>query len=78
MQELVEYIVKSLVGDDGEFSIALAEGEKGMDVTITCEKKAIGKVIGKQGRIIKAVRSIVKAAGAKEGKMYNVIVVEAD
>ncbi|HPD02299.1 MAG TPA: KH domain-containing protein [Eubacteriales bacterium] len=79
MLELVEFIVDKLVGSEGQHSVALIEKGSEVDITVTCEKKVIGKIIGKQGRIAKAIRAIVKAAGAKEDtRRYNVVIQEMD
>lgn len=76
MQELVEYIVSRLIGDEGTFNVSVSEGEGETVILVSCEKKIVGKIIGKQGRIAKAIRNIVKAAGARDGKKYNVIIEE--
>ena len=68
MKELVEVIAKALVDHPEEVSV----NEKNEDRTIVLELHVaegdMGKVIGKQGRIAKAIRSVVKAAAAKEDK----------
>lgn len=68
MKELVEVIVKALVDDPA--SVVVTEKEEGR--TTVLEVKVadadMGKVIGKQGRIAKAIRSVVKAAASKEDK----------
>ena len=68
MKELVEVIAKALVDHPEEFSV----NEKNEGRTIVLELHVaegdMGKVIGKQGRIAKAIRSVVKAAAAKEDK----------
>lgn len=68
MKELVEVIAKALVDHPEEVSV----NEKNEGRTIVLELHVaegdIGKVIGKQGRIAKAIRSVVKAAAAKEDK----------
>lgn len=76
MKELVEYLVKNLVGDsDG---VEITEEDKGnvVDITITVPQSDMGKIIGKQGRIAKALRTVVKAASGKAGKKYNVEICE--
>ena len=76
MKELVEYLVSNLVDDtDG---IEVTENERGsfVDVIITVPQGEMGKIIGKQGRIAKAIRSVVKAASNKLGKKYNVEICE--
>ena len=68
MQELVEVIVKALV-DDPE-SVVVTEKEEGRTtiVEVKVADSDMGKVIGKQGRIAKAIRAVVKAAASKEDK----------
>lgn len=68
MKELVEVIVKALV-DDPE-SVVVTEKEEGRTtiVEVKVADPDMGKVIGKQGRIAKAIRAVVKAAASKEDK----------
>ncbi len=72
MKELVEVIEKALVDDPD--SVAVSERQDGRTTVIEVRvaESDMGKVIGKQGRIAKAIRSVVKAAAAKEDK--NVVV----
>lgn len=72
MVELVKYMVNALVDNKDEVSVT----EDGETVRVKVAKDDIGKVIGKQGRIIKAIRSVVKAASVKIGKNYSVEVDE--
>ncbi|MDE7464432.1 MAG: KH domain-containing protein [Clostridiales bacterium] len=72
MVELVKYMVTALVDNKDEVSVT----EDGETVRVKVAKDDIGKVIGKQGRIIKAIRSVVKAASVKSGKNYSVEVDE--
>ena len=68
MKELVEVIAKALVDNPEE--VVVTESMKGEDTLIELKVSPadMGKVIGKQGRIAKAIRSVVKAAAAKEDK----------
>ena len=68
MKELVEVIAKSLVENPDE--VVVTESMKGEDTLIELKVAPadMGKVIGKQGRIAKAIRSVVKAAASKEDK----------
>ena len=68
MKELVEVIAKALVDNPEE--VVVTESMKGEDTLIELKVSPadIGKVIGKQGRIAKAIRSVVKAAASKEDK----------
>lgn len=75
MKELVEFLAKSLVANPEE--VRVTEREEG-DTTIFELKVAqedMGKVIGKQGKIAKAIRSLVKAASVKENRRVNVDIV---
>jgi predicted RNA-binding protein YlqC (UPF0109 family) len=67
-KELVEYIVKSLVDVPDEVSISVIEGEKSTILELRVASEDVGKVIGKQGRIAKAIRTILSASATKSGK----------
>lgn len=77
MIELVEYLVSSLV-PDGDYTVEQRDGNNANDIVITIAKKDIGKVIGKQGRIAKAIRTLVKSASSKSNVRYNVVIEEKD
>jgi len=67
-KDLVEYIVKSLVDSPDEVSINVVEGEKSTILELKVASDDVGKVIGKQGRIAKAIRTILSASATKSGK----------
>jgi predicted RNA-binding protein YlqC (UPF0109 family) len=67
-KDLVEYIAKSLVDDPAEVVVNVIEGEKSTILELRVSPDDIGKVIGKHGRIAKAVRTILSAAATKTGK----------
>jgi uncharacterized protein len=75
MKELVEYIARSLV--DNPEAVKVTEIETGQMIIyeIQVHEDETGKLIGRQGRIVKAVRSVVRAAGARQGKRVTVEVV---
>jgi predicted RNA-binding protein YlqC (UPF0109 family) len=68
MKELLETIAKSLVDYPEEVTVNEVEGEKSLILELQVSKEDMGKVIGKQGRIAKAIRTVVKAAAVKENK----------
>ena len=68
MKELVEVIAKSLVDYPDEVNVTETENEKAIVLELRVAQSDMGKVIGKQGRIAKAIRSVVKAAASKENK----------
>ena len=74
MKELVEVIAKSLVDYPDEVVVTETENEKAIVLELRVAQSDMGKVIGKQGRIAKAIRAVVKAAASKEEK--KVIVFE--
>lgn len=76
MKELVKYIVDTLT-EGADVEVEYSE-TKPSEIVVSASKEDIGKVIGKQGRIAKSIRTIVKAASAKEGKkkFFTVSIVE--
>ena len=67
-KELVEFLVKSLVDKPEEVDVNVVEGEKSTVIELRVAESDIGKVIGKQGRIAKAIRTILSASATKDGK----------
>ena len=68
MKELVEVITKALVDSPEDVVVTEREDKKTTVLEVRVAEADMGKVIGKQGRIAKAIRSVVKAAAAKEDK----------
>ncbi len=75
MKELVEVIAKSLVDFPEEVEVTEKEDEKSIVVELHVAASDMGKVIGKQGRIAKAIRSVVKAAASKTDKKVIVDII---
>ena len=67
-KELVEFVVKSLVDAPDEVSVNVIEGEKSTIFELKVAQEDVGKVIGKQGRIAKAIRTILSASATRDGK----------
>ena len=67
-KELVEFMVRSLVDQPEEVSVNVIEGEKSTILELHVAESDIGKVIGKQGRIAKAIRTILSASATRDGK----------
>ena len=76
MVELVEYIAKSLVDDPNSVQVTSQRGEDELNIYLTVADNDMGKVIGKQGRIAKAIRSILKATSLKENIRVNLEIEE--
>lgn len=76
MKELVEVIAKSLVDYPNEVFVTQKETEDATVVELRVASADMGKVIGKQGRIAKAIRSLVKAAASKDDKKVVVEILQ--
>ena len=68
MKELLEFIAKQLVSKPEDVQVDVEETEKSITLKLRVSDDDMGKVIGKQGRIAKAIRSVVKAASSKMDK----------
>ena len=76
MKDLVEVIAKSLVDNPEEVVVTEKENGKTLVVELKVAPTDMGKVIGKQGRIAKAIRSVVKAAASREDKKVIVDILQ--
>ena len=76
MKELVEVIAKSLFDDPDSVVVTEREEKKATVLELRVADSDMGKVIGKQGRIAKAIRAVVKAAAAKEDKKVIVDIMD--
>ena len=68
MQELLTFVAKSLVDHPEQVSVQETEGPEAIILELNVAEEDMGKVIGKQGRIAKAIRAVVRAATAKNQK----------
>ena len=75
-KDLIEYIAKSLVDDPEAVSVNETEGERGPVLELRVAEGDIGKVIGKYGRIAKALRTVLSASGSKDGKRYSLEILD--
>lgn len=75
MKELVEVIAKALVDNPNEVTVTETVNGKNVTVELHVAADDMGKVIGKQGRIAKAIRSVVKAASSKDNLKVDVEIV---
>ena len=75
-KDLIEYIAKSLVDDPSAVSVQEVEGEKSTIIELRVASSDIGKVIGKYGRIAKALRTVLSASATKTGKRYSLGILE--
>lgn len=75
MVSLVEYIARNLVDDPDSVKVVTKLGEDSVIIELTVAKDDMGKVIGKQGRIAKAIRTVVRAASVKSETKFTVDIV---
>lgn len=78
MKELVEVIARALVDNPDKVVVTEEEKDREINVTLRVAKEDMGKVIGRSGRIAKAMRSVVKAAAAKTDKHVNVDIADEE
>ena len=76
MKDLIGYIAKSLVDQPEEVSVAEVEGGNTTVLELSVAKSDIGKIIGKKGRNVQAIRTILSAACGKTRKRYILEIVE--
>lgn len=76
MGELVEFIAKALVDNPDEVHVNEIEGSQLVIIELRVAQEDMGKVIGKQGRIAKAIRTVVKAAAIKDNKRVVVEIIQ--
>lgn len=75
-KDLVEYIAKSLVDDPGAVSVNEVEGDRASILELRVAPDDIGKVIGKYGRIAKAMRTVLSASSGKSGKRVTLEILD--
>ena len=78
MLELIKYIVGQFAEDKEHIAYEVEETEESINVTVVLAGSDMGKVIGKQGKIAKALRTLVRASTPKGSKKYNVEIKERD
>ena len=75
-KELVEYIAKSLVDSPEQVEVREAEGEQGAVLELSVSHEDLGKIIGKQGRTARAIRTLLGAVSAKTKKRVVLEIIE--
>ncbi len=75
MKELLEFIAKSMVNDPESVEVSVVEKETATVLQLHVAQDDMGKVIGKQGRIAKAIRTVMKAAASNENKKIIVDII---
>ena len=75
-KDLLEYIAKSVVDDPSAVSVTETGGERGPVLELRVAQGDIGKVIGKYGRIAKALRTVLSASASKDGRRYSLEILD--
>ena len=76
MKEMLETIAKYLVNNPEQVNVTEVEGEQSVILELRVAQEDMGRVIGKEGKIAKAIRTLVKANAAKLNKRVNVEIIE--
>ena len=76
MIELIKYVVTRFAEKPEEVEYEVVEDGRQVNVTVTLSDSDMGKVIGRQGKIAKALRTLVRVGGQKENKKYNIEIKE--
>ena len=76
MKELIETVCKALVDNPDDLKVTQIDGEQTSILELRAHQSDIGKVIGKQGRTARAIRTILAAAGMKQKRRFNLEIME--
>ena len=76
MKELLELIAKALVDSPDEVSVSEVDGEQTTILELRVAQDDLGKVIGRQGRTARAIRTLLSASGTKLGKRFHLEIIE--
>ena len=78
MLELIKLVVETFADNKDDIYYDVKEDGKNVDITVALDSSDMGKVIGRQGKIAKALRTLVRAGSLKENKKYNIEIKEKD
>ncbi len=78
MKELIEYIVKSLVDHPDDVQVAEVAGKAGIVVELRVAPEDMGRIIGKNGRVINSIRALLQVRADKLGQQVSLEVLEGD
>jgi len=70
MKSVIEHIIKSLVEDESAVKLSVHEDGENVTITVQVAERDMGRVIGKQGATVTAIRTILKNCNSKDGKRY--------
>ena len=76
MKEFVEYVVKNLVDNPDKVQVNVLEGSHTLIIELQAEKSDIGKIIGKKGKTINAIRNLLTSVASRNGIRVNLEIIE--
>lgn len=76
LESFVDYVVKALVDNPDEVKLSVVETGEGATIQVRCSKEDIGKIVGKRGKTIMAIRSLVSGAAGRQRKRVSVDVMD--
>lgn len=77
MKEFIEYIIKNLVDEPDAVSVKCYEGDRGIIAEVSVDQKDVGKVVGKGGKTINALRTVAMMACARIGRRIRIELIES-
>ena len=75
MKELVEYIAKSLVDDPSQVQVSEVAGQGSLIIELRVAPEDMGRIIGKSGRVVNAIRTLLRASAARQGKRVTLEII---
>lgn len=78
IQELVEYITKSLVDDPNQVQVKMSENAHAVNVELQVAPEDMGRIIGKGGRVVNSLRTLVRIAAIRQGKRATLEILDAN
>ncbi len=78
IQELVEYITKSLVDDPNQVHVSLTENAHTVNVALQVAPEDMGRIIGKGGRVVNSLRTLVRIAAIRQGKRATLEILDSN
>ena len=76
LESFVDYVVKALVDRPDEVKLSVVENGEGATIQVRCSKEDVGKIVGKRGKTIMAIRSLVSGAAGRQHKRVSVDVMD--
>ncbi len=76
MKDLLEFLARFLVDDPSEIKVEALEGQRAMILQLSVAQEDMGKIIGRNGRVAKSLRTLIQAAATRDGKSAIVEIIQ--